>query len=118
MTVATALSSTIYLLGALLIGGAVLVFVFGPSMLTRFGYTPEALTNVVAGRFIAIAAMTSLMTFFQQWLGLAILMGCGALLALIDMYFVQKAAGPAWPHATAAVVCVGLAVGAYALSPA
>jgi hypothetical protein len=115
---AASLASTIYLLGALLIGGAVLVFWRGPQMLTTFGYTPEALTNVVAGRFIAIAAMTSMMTFFQQWLGLAILMGCGALLALIDMHFVRKAGGPAWPHALAAAVCVGLAVGAFALSPA
>jgi hypothetical protein len=115
---ATGLQSSIYLLSALLVGGAVLVFVFGPKMLTTFGYTPEALTNVVAGRFIAIAAMTSLMTFFQQWLGLAILMGCGALLALIDLYFVRRAGGPSWPHALAAGVCVALAVGAFLLAPA
>jgi hypothetical protein len=118
MTLATGLSSLVYLLGALLIGGAVLVFLFGPKMLTSFGYTPEALTNVVAGRFIAIAAMTSLMTFFQQWLGLAILLGCGALLALIDMYFVQRAGGPSWPHLLAGSVCVVLALGAYLLTPA
>jgi hypothetical protein len=115
---ATAVPSIIYLLGAMLVGGAMLVFTFGPKMLTSFGYTQEALTNVVAGRFIAIAAMTSLMTYFQQWLGLAILMGCGALLALIDLFFVRRAGGPVWPHAVAAAVCVGLALGAFALARA
>jgi hypothetical protein len=115
---ASAVPATVYLLGAMLIGGAVLVFMFGPKMLTSFGYTPEALTNVVAGRFIAIAAMTSLMTFMQQWLGLAILLGCGGLLALIDLYFVRRAGGPSWPHAVAGGICVILAVGAFALAPA
>jgi hypothetical protein len=115
---ATAIPSAVYLLGALLIGGAALVFWRGPRMLTAFGYTPEALTNVVAGRFIAIAGMTSFMAFFSQWKALAILLGWGAAMGLTDMYFVRKVGGPSWPHALAAGICVVLAAGAYLLSPA
>ncbi len=113
---ATAVPSLIYLLGLLLVGGAALVFMFGPKMLTSFGYTPEAHSNIIAGRFIAIAAMTSFMALAQQWLALAILLGCGALMGLTDMYFVRRVGGPSWPHALAAGVCVVLAAGAYLLS--
>jgi hypothetical protein len=118
MTLAASLSSLIYLLGALLVGGAALVFWRGPQMLTSFGYTPEAHSNIIAGRFIAIAAMTSFMTLAEQWRALAILLGCGALMGLTDMYFVRKVGGPSWPHALAAGICVVLAAGAYLLSPA
>lgn len=116
MTLALALPLVVYAFGALLVGGAVLVFARGQPMLTAFGYWQEALTNVVAGRFIAIAAMTSLMALAAEWRGLAILLGCGALLGLIDLYFVRKAGGPAWPHAIASGICVLLAAGSYSLS--
>lgn len=116
MTLATTVPLTIYAFGALLIGGAFLVFARGPALLASFGYWTEALPNVVAGRFIAIAAMTSLMALAAEWRALAILLGCGALMGLIDLFFVRRVGGPSWPHAVASGICVLLAAGCYALS--
>ncbi len=116
MTLSAALPFAIYLFGALLVGGAVMVFARGPERLASFGYPIASLPNLVAGRFIAIASMTSWMAYAAEWRGLAILLTCGGLLGLIDLFFVRQVGGPAWPHLVAVGICLLLAAGSYSLS--
>ncbi len=80
----------------------------GPAALTAIGHTPEALPQVLGGRFIGMAALVLVLALLSEWRAVAVTLASGALMGVIDR-FVEPAEF-AYSHLGFAAVCTTLAV--------
>jgi hypothetical protein len=84
----------------------------GERLLETFAHRREALVRVFGGRYLAMAGMLVALSALQEWRALAIVVGIGGAMGLLDAWLVGRVGGQVWPHLLAAAVCLALAAAA------
>jgi ribose/xylose/arabinose/galactoside ABC-type transport system permease subunit len=87
----------------------------GERLLELFAHRRDALVGVFAGRYLAMAGMTTTLALMQEWRALAVVLAVGAVMGLLDAVLVGRAGGARLPHIIATSICLVLAAGCLAV---
>lgn len=105
MTTALQIALGLFALGLGVLGAQLIAQ--GPAALAGIGHTPEALPQVLGGRFIGMGVAILALVALSEWRAVSVVLAAGALMGVID-WFVEPAVF-ASSHIGFAIACSALA---------